>query len=152
MVRDEPHLHALLRGALNGGTSVVLATCGEDGTPSTALNSWLVAKDENIVALAMDTRSTAYSNISAGRARVGFEVLADDLILAVRGTATIVKERLATVAFPCAMVHIAVDSIRDHTVTSVRFQGPRYTYADNKGHRSDIELAIFAELARDVAE
>lgn len=152
MVRDETHLRTLLRGALKGGTSVVLATVGADGVPSTALNSWIVAKDENVVALAMDTRSTAYANISAGRRGVGFELIADDLILAVRGRASIVKERLELVAFPCAMVHIAVEAIRDHTVSSIHFQGPRYTYAHEKGHRGDIELAIFAELAKDVAE
>jgi hypothetical protein len=151
MVRDEMHLRTLLRGALQGGTSVVLATVGADSVPSTALNSWIVAKDERIVALAMDTRSSAYANISAGRRGVAFELLADDLILAVRGTAVVVKERLASVAFPCALVHISVDAIRDHTVPEVRFQGPRYTYADHKGHRSDVETAIFEELARDVA-
>src|SRR5215470_19311095 len=101
MVREALELGRLLYGALRGGTAVVLATVGEDGTPSTALNTWIVAKDDHTVALAVDTRSTAYANISAGRTKVAFEVLADDLILSVRGAATMVKERLQGVSFPC---------------------------------------------------
>jgi len=151
MARNEAELRRLLLGALRGGTSVVLATVSEDGVPSTALNSWIVAKDEQTVALAVDTRSSAYANISAGRTKVAFEVLADDLILSARGRATIIKETLASVSFPCALAHIEVDSIRDHTVSSVHFRGPQYTYAGDKGHRSDVERAIFEELAKDVS-
>ena len=152
MVRDEARLRTLLLGALKGGTAVVLATVSEDGAPTTALNSWVVAKDETTVAFALDARSSAYGNISAGRTGVGFELLADDLILAVRGKASIVKERLASVPFPCALVHVRVDAIRDHSTDSIHFRGPRYTYADDKGHRRDVERTIFEELARDAAE
>ncbi len=151
MARSEAELRTLLRGALRGGTAVVLATVSEDGVPSTALNSWIVAKDETTVALAMDARSSAYTNIAAGRTGVGFEVLADDLILAVRGVASIVHERLASVPFPCALAHIAVTHVRDHTMSGLRFHGPRYVYDDDKEHRTDVERAIFAELAKDVS-
>lgn len=151
MQRSDEQLGRLLRAALTGGTSIVLATVSEDGVPSTALNSWLVAKDEKTIALAMDRRSSAFINISAGRTGVAFELLADDLILAARGRATIIKERLATVPFPCALVHIQVESLRDHTVPGVHFRGPSYTFADDKEHRADIERAIFEELAKDVA-
>jgi len=146
----DARLRALLRGALRGGTSVVLATVAEDGAPATALNSWIIAKDERTVALAVDVRSTAYQNISSGRTGVAFELLADDLILAVRGRAQIVRERLDSVPFPCALAHIIVEGIRDHTVAGLRFSGPRYTYADDKEHRGDIERAIFKELDRDI--
>ena len=128
----------------------MLASVCEDGVPASALNSWIVAKDERTIALAVDVRSTAYLNISAGRTGVAFEVLADDLILAVRGSAHIVRERLESVPFPCALAHITVDGIRDHTVAGLRFTGPRYTYADDKEHRGDIERAIFKELDRDI--
>jgi hypothetical protein len=150
MVRAEPQLRTLLRDALTGGTAVVLATVGADGVPSTALNSWIVAKNERVVALAVDTRSSAFTNISAGRTLVAFELLADDLILSVRGTASVVKERLASVPFPCALVHIGIDSVRDHTAAGIHFKGPSYTYADHKGHRNDAEAAIFEELRKDV--
>jgi hypothetical protein len=150
MARDDHALRSALRGALRGGTAVVLATVSEDGTPATALNSWIIAKDEDVVALAVDKRSTAYQNISAGRASVAFELLADDLILAVRGTAEIVHDSLASVPFPCALAHIRVESIRDHTVAGVHFRGPRYSYADDKEHRGAIERAILDELGKDV--
>ena len=149
MAQDDIRLRGLMRGALRGGTSVVLATVSADGVAATALNSWIIAKDENVVALAVDKRSTAYQNISDGRAGVAFELLADDLILAVRGTAQIMHD-LASVPFPCALAHIRVESIRDHTVAGVHFQGPRYSYADDKEHRGAIERAILDELGKDV--
>ena len=152
MARENPQLGRLLYGALRGGTAVVLATVDEDGAPSTALNTWIVARDEGTIALAVDARSNAYANISAGRCKVAFEVLADDLVLGVRGKATIVKERLLEVSFPCALAHIAVESIRDHTASGVRFRGPQYSYMGDKGHRSDVEQAIFEVLARDVSD
>ena len=148
-IDEQSRLRTLLRGALRGGTSVVLATVSEDGVPATALNSWIVAKDERTVALAVDVRSTAYQNISAGRSGVAFEVLADDLILAVRGTAQIVRDRLESVPFPCALAHISVEGIRNHGVTGVHFIGPRYSYADDKEHRGAIERTILDELNRD---
>jgi hypothetical protein len=149
MARTDAELRKLLLGALRGGTSVVLATVSTDGVAATALNSWIIAKDENVVALAVDKRSTAYQNISAGRIGVAFELLADDLILAVRGPAQIMRD-LESPPFPCALAHIQVESIRDHTVSGVRFQGPRYSYADDKEHRGAIERAILDELGKDV--
>jgi len=149
MARDDLELRRLLRGALRGGTSVVLATVSQDGVPATALNSWIIAKDEDVVALAVDKRSTAYQNISAGRTGVAFELLADGLILAARGNAEIVGD-LKSPPFPCALAHIRVESIRDHTVAGVHFQGPRYSYADDKEHRGAIERAILDELGEDV--
>jgi hypothetical protein len=152
VARTDEHLRRLLCGALKGGTAVVLATVSDDGTPTTALNTWVVAKDEYTVAFALDKRSSAFANISAGRPGVAFELLADDLVLAVRGQATIIKERLASVPFPCALAHIRVDAVRDHTVGGLHFTAPRYSYAEDKEHRSDIERLIFEELVRDVTD
>jgi pyridoxamine 5'-phosphate oxidase-like protein len=150
--QTDERLRTLMLGALKGGTAVVLATVNEDGTPTTAINTWVVAKNESTVAFAVDSRSSAFVNISAGRRRVAFELLADDLILAVRGTATIVKNRLESVPFPCALAHIAVESIREHMLPELRFQGPRYSYSLEKGHRTNAEAAIYAELAKDIAQ
>ncbi len=140
-------LSASLAGALRGGTSAVLATVSRDGRVSTALLSWLVATDENTVAAALDVRGAAYANISAGSDHIALEVLADDLILSVRGKAAIAQERMTSPPFACALVRVAVSEIRDHTIAHLRFHGPRYHWVDPKGHRSNVEQAIFKELA-----
>jgi hypothetical protein len=140
-------LRDALQAALKRGTGTVLATVSPDGLPSTAFCSWVVSVNPDELALALDSRSTAHRNISAGKTRVALEILADDLILAVRGEATIVKQQLATVPFPCSLVAVSILEIRDHGVDGVVFSAPTYLFADGKEHRSEIESAIFAELS-----
>lgn len=135
-----------LRAALKRGTGAILATVAEDGLPSTAFCSWMVSAGPERLALALDSRSTAHRNIAAGSAKVALEILADDLILAVRGEARIIKEQLRTVPFPCALVSVMVAEIRDHGVDGVVFTAPTYLFADGKEHRGEVESAIFEEL------
>ncbi|HXW51689.1 MAG TPA: hypothetical protein VEJ41_06825 [Candidatus Acidoferrales bacterium] len=141
-------LASALQGALKRGTGTILATVSAEGLPSTAFCSWIVSAGADKLALALDSRSTAHRNIATGNSRVALEILADDLILSVRGEAAIVKEQLLTVPFPCALVSVAIAEIRDHGVDGVVFTPPRYLFADGKEHRGDVERAIFEELAK----
>jgi hypothetical protein len=141
-------IRAALLAALRRGSSVVLATISNDKLPSTAFCSWVVAADEHTIALALDSRSTAHRNVTAGSKQVALEVLADDMILSVRGEATIVKEQLRSVPFPCALVTVSITQIRDHGVGGVIFRAPEYLFADGKEHRGEVERAIFEELAQ----
>jgi len=139
-------LRALLHTALQRGSSVVLATVSKDGTPSTAFCSWVISLGNDRIAVALDSRSTGHRNIAAGNTAVALEVLADGLILSVRGSAAIAKEQLRSVPFPCALVSVTVAEVRDHRVAGVNFQAPRYFWADGKEHRGEVERAIFEEL------
>jgi hypothetical protein len=141
-------IRAALLAALQRGSSVVLATVSNENLPSTAFCSWVVAADEHTIALALDSRSTAHRNITAGSKQVALEVLADDMILSVRGEATIVKEQLRSVPFPCALVTVSITQIRNHGVGGVIFRAPEYLFADGKEHRGEVERAIFEELAQ----
>jgi hypothetical protein len=143
---DAHELQSALRDALGRGAGTVLATVSERGAPATAFCSWVVSADEDGLALALDARSTAHRNVRAGRTQVALEILADDMILAVRGTAQVVKEQMRSVPFPCSLVVVHVDEIRDHGVDGVVFTAPRYLFADGKEHRSEVERAIFEEL------
>jgi hypothetical protein len=140
-------LASALQAALKRGTGTILATVSAEGLPSTAFCSWIVTAGRDRLALALDSRSTAHRNISGGVTRVALEILADDMILAVRGEATIVKAQLKTVPFPCALVSVTIAEIRDHGVDGVVFTPPKYLFADGKEHREDVERAIFEELA-----
>jgi hypothetical protein len=135
-----------LQSALKRGTGTVLATVSSDGLPSTAFCSWVVSVNPNELAVALDSRSTAHRNISTGNSKVALEILADDMILAVRGEAKIVKQQLSTVPFPCALIAVAISDIRDHGVDGVVFSAPKYLFADGKEHRLEVESSIFTEL------
>ena len=111
-------IESTLRTALGRGTSVVLATVSDTGEPSTAFCSWVVSGGPQTIALALDSRSRAFRNITDGRTQVALEVMADELIVSVRGRAAVAKEQLRSVPFPCALIV----------------------------HRGEVERAIFEEL------
>ena len=136
-----------MHAALAGGTAVVLATVNKDAVPATALCTWVVAIGTVSIAIALDHRSSAYVNISAGSTVVALEVLADDLVIAARGKARIALASMSKVPFPCAAIIVDIDEIRDHSVRGIRFHAPTYAFDSDKAHRGDVELAVFAELA-----
>ena len=137
-------MHDLLRG----GTVVVLATVSPEDVVSTALCSWIVAKGSHRLALALDMRSSAYTSIAAGSDRVALEVMGDEILLSIRGKATIEQETLDSVPFPCALACVDVDEIRDHMIEGLQFHGPRHKYSSGKEYRADVERKIFEELER----
>lgn len=140
-------LRPALQSALQQGTCVVLATVSPEDVPSTAFCSWVAPAGTSAIAVALDSRSTAYRNIDAGSLRVALEVLADDMILSVRGEASILKRQLRSVPFPCALVTVSIADVRDHGVDGVIFHPPRYLFADGKEHRGEVERTIFDEIA-----
>ena len=145
----EGALRKAMHDAVRGGTIAVLATAApHGGALSTALCSWIVAKGPHRLALALDKRSAAHTNIRAGSDYVAVEVMADDVLLSIRGKAEIVEETMSSTPFPCALVCVDVVEIRDHMLTGLKFHGPRYIFTADKLHRSDIERKIFAELER----
>ena len=143
----DAELRRAMHAALSGGTAVVLATVSKTGMPATALCTWVVAVGTRNIAVALDHRSSAYLNIAAGDAHVALEILADDLVIAARGTAAIARELMETTPFPCAAVIVEISEIRDHSVRGIRFHAPTYAFSEEKQHRGDIERAVFAELA-----
>lgn len=135
-----------MHGVLRGGTIVVLASVSPEGVPSTAICSWIVAKGPHLLLLALDKRSSAYANIAVRSDQIALEIMADEILLSVRGTARIKQETLASVPFPCALVELAVAEIRNHMLSGMHFHGPQYSFAEGKEHRGDVERKIFEEL------
>jgi len=142
----ETALRTAMRELLRGGTVVVLASVSPEGVPSTALCSWIVAKGPARLAMALDKRSSAYTSIAAGSDQIALEIMADGILLSIRGKAVIERDTLEKVPFPCALAVVDVDEIRNHMISGLEFRGPRYTYSGGKEHRSDVERQIFKEL------
>jgi hypothetical protein len=130
---------------LLGGQTCVLATVDEHGRPMTTLMTWVVARNPQTLTLAVDTRSKSLSNIRK-HPKVAVEVLGDDLCYGLRGVAVIEKELMQTAPFPCALVALRVEEVRDHGAAGVKFVGPSYSYHRGKEHRGDFEKAVFSEL------
>jgi flavin reductase (DIM6/NTAB) family NADH-FMN oxidoreductase RutF len=130
---------------LLGGRALVVATADEQGAPLTTLMTWAVARNPQTLTLAVDVRSRSMRNIRAS-GRVAVEVLGDDICYGLRGTAVVEKELMQSAPFPCALVAVRIEEVRDHAAAGVRFKGPSYTFHPGKEHREGVEEAVFAEL------
>jgi len=130
---------------LLGGQPLVVATVDEQGAPGTTLMTWAVARNPRTLTLAVDTRGRALRNLRAN-GKVAVEVLGDDLCYGLLGTAVVEKELMESPPFPCALVAVRIEDVRDHAAAGVEFKGPRYRYQPGKEHRRGVEEAIFAEL------
>ena len=56
------------------------------------------------------------------------------------------KELMQSTPFPCALVAVRIEDVRDHAAAGVQFRGPRYSFHADKEHRKGVEEAIFDEL------
>ena len=136
-----PHLVQFLLG----GQTCVVATVDDHGRPMTTLMTWVVARNPQTLAVAVDTRGKALRNIRHNP-HVAIEVLGDDLCYGLRGTAIVEKDKMESAPFPCALVAVRIEDVRDHGAAGVKFIGPSYSYHPGKEHRADFEKAVFGEL------
>src|SRR5207245_9795086 len=127
------------------GQGRVLAPGDEQSGPGTTLMTWALARNPRTLTLAVDTRGRASRNIRSN-GKVAVEVLGDDLCYGMRGTAVIEKELMHSAPFPCALVAVRIEDVRDHTAAGVQFRGPSYSFHADKEHRKGVEEAIFDEL------
>jgi hypothetical protein len=142
---DPAEMPPVLVQFLLGGQACVVATVDDQGAPQTTLMTWVVARNPQTLAMAVDTRSRAIRNLRQN-GRLGIEVLGDNLCYGLRGTAVIEKESMQSAPFPCALVAVKIEDVRDHGAAGVHFVGPRYSFAEGKEHRKTVEDSIFAEL------
>jgi Pyridoxamine 5'-phosphate oxidase len=136
-----PHLVQFLLG----GQTCVVATVDEHHRPMTTLMTWVVARNPQTLTMAVDIRGKALRNIRANP-HVAAEVLGDDLCYGLRGTAVVEKEKMDSAPFPCALVAVRLEDVRDHGAAGVKFVGPSYSFHPGKEHRGEVEKAVFAEL------
>lgn len=130
---------------LLGGKTLVVATVDDAGLPWTTLMTWAVARNPQTLTIAVDTRSRALRNVRAN-GKVAVEVLGDDLCYGLRGTALVEKELMQAAPFPCALVALRIEDVRDHGAAGVKFVGPSYSFHPGKEHRKGVEEAVFEEL------
>jgi len=130
---------------LLGGQTLVVATVDERGAPMTTLMTWAVARNPSTLTLAVDTRGRSMRNLRSN-AKVAIEVLGDDLCYGLRGTAVVEKELMQSPPFPCALVAVRIEEVRDHAAAGIAFRGPSYTFHPGKEHRKGVEESVYAEL------
>ena len=111
--------------------------------------SWLALRDERVISIALDRRGLGYAN---GRLdpRGSLELFDETGSLAIRGRLSFPGYELRAAPFPCAVVLLAIDEIRDHRLEAVVFEPARYWFREANERYERTEAAIVREL-RDAA-
>ncbi|MCL5257454.1 MAG: pyridoxamine 5'-phosphate oxidase family protein [Chloroflexi bacterium] len=125
---------------LNAGKTVVAATVDADGWPNTAPMTWVVAKDEKTIRLAINKEIATYSNI-AGNGRLTLSLKGQGMSLGVRGTAKIVKDQMKSVPFPCAMIEMKVEQVKDDNIIGKVGEEGIERWEDRRRLVSDVSVA-----------
>lgn len=131
--------------ALAGGRLVVVATVDEDGWPYTMVMNWAAARDASTVRLSLDNRTRTLANIRRN-GRVMLEVLADGVIVGVRGSARIIQENMAHAPIPSAMVEVTVEHVKDDLIDGVEFSGPSFRWGTLESFMAPLDPLGIAEL------
>jgi predicted house-cleaning noncanonical NTP pyrophosphatase (MazG superfamily) len=142
-----PSLAVRVLEILSGRVLAVLATSSHDGAPATTVVSWIVAGADGSIAFALDQRGRAYANIAANP-YASLELFDTRGSLGVNGRASLPGSQLAETPFPCALVVLTVEQIRDHGLPTVEIQPPSFTYVGSKRSYEVRETAIRRELSR----
>lgn len=93
-------------------TPSVVATV-EGDKPYCTFISWLVAKDNKTLRMAVSTNARTTTNIR-NNPNVSVEVFDKDLALSIQGTAKIIKEEIETITFPVAVIEINITEVNDN--------------------------------------
>ena len=131
--------------ALAGGRLVVVATVDEDGWPYTMVMNWAAARDARTVRLSLDQRTRTLANIRRN-GRVMLEVMADGVIIGVRGRARIIQEEMAHAPIPSAMVEVTVELVKDDLIAGVEFSGPSFRWGTLEQVMAPLDPLGIAEL------
>ena len=146
MSRDlGPELPPKALDALIGGRLVVVATVDEQGWPYTMVMNWAAARDAKTVRLSLDRRTRTLANIRRN-GRVMLEVLADGVIVGVRGSARIIQEEMAHAPIPSAMVELTVETVKRDLPQGVGVTAPVFDWGPLGSYMVPIEEKMFEEM------
>jgi hypothetical protein len=122
----EPRLLKPLFDELQQERFVTLATVDhETGGPNVNAISWVLAKDEETIRFAIDSRSRIIENIKKNKHAV-INIIANESTYSIQGEAAVKLERLEAVPLKLALAELKIKEVRD-----VMFYGSKMT-ADPK--------------------
>ncbi|AGX03704.1 MULTISPECIES: pyridoxamine 5'-phosphate oxidase family protein [Bacillaceae] len=118
----EPRLIKPLFDELQQERFVTLATVDhETGGPNVNAISWVLAKDEETICFAIDSRSRIIENIKHNR-HVVINIIANESTYSIQGEAAVKLEKMESVPLKLALAELKISEVRD-----VMFYGSKMT-------------------------
>lgn len=141
----EPKLTEALFEELQHERFVTIATIDhQTGGPNVSAISWLLAKDQQTVLFAVDSRSRIIENIR-GNSMVAISLIANESTFSIQGSAEIKQEKLGGIPLKMSLVKMRIEEVRD-----VMFYGSKIVTEPGYDKTYDKEAA--ARLDRQIME
>lgn len=106
---------------LNDLTPAVFAT-SNDNKPYLAFVSWLIAKDENTIRVALSKNSKSVENVKTNP-NVAISVFGPEIASTIYGKAEIVKDAIEDIPFPVSVLEVKVESVVDNLFPGATIKG-----------------------------
>ncbi|MGC9080155.1 pyridoxamine 5'-phosphate oxidase family protein [Sulfurihydrogenibium sp.] len=106
---------------LNDLTPSIFATTSE-GKPYLAFVSWLIAKDENTIRVALSRNSKSVENVKSNP-NVAISVFGPEIASTIYGTAKIIKDTIEEIPFPVSVLEVKVESVVDNLFPGATVKG-----------------------------
>jgi hypothetical protein len=90
-------------------TPAVVATVN-NGKPYTTFITWLIAKDEKTVRMAVSKNATTTNNIRENP-NISIEVFGENIASSIIGEAKIIKEEIPNIPFPVSIIEVNVKEV-----------------------------------------
>jgi len=117
-------------------TPSVIATVTPENKPYTTFISWLTAKDEKTIRIAVSTNSKTVDNIKNNE-NVCIEVFGPGIAASISGRASIIKESIEGISFPVSVIEIKVEEVNNNL-----FPGATVTGEIPFKHTGNIQKAL----------
>ena len=130
---------------LSGGRIVVGATIDEHGEPYTMVMNSAIAVDTHTVRFCLDHRTHTLTNLRANP-RMMLEVVGDGLIYGLRGTATVIREKMDHAPIPSALIELVVEAVKRDLPPGVEVDAPRFRWGALGPFMDPVEPPMFEEI------
>jgi predicted pyridoxine 5'-phosphate oxidase superfamily flavin-nucleotide-binding protein len=126
----------------------IAGTVNEDGTPNTAPISFIFAKDEQTLLIALLNTNNTTQNVKRN-GKICIEILgANDLAIGIKGTAKILRDPMES-SSAMIMAEVKVEKVKqDTSPAQIVIQGPASTPRSEKAKA--FEQGVIAEMMKEI--
>jgi flavin reductase (DIM6/NTAB) family NADH-FMN oxidoreductase RutF len=141
----EPKLTKALFEELQSERFVTIATIDhQTGGPNVSAISWLLAKDEQTILIAVDSRSRIIENLKENN-KAAISLIANESTFSIQGSAAVKEEKLSGIPLKMSLVEMKIEEVRD-----VMFYGSKIVTEPGYDKTYDKEAA--SRLDRQIME
>lgn len=95
------------------GHTVMVTTVDENGQPDIDLISWVLAVDKKTIRFVVGSAIPGAINMRRDK-QVTLQILGKDQVYAIKGTASVIKEKMEATKWPTTLIEMIVGEVREN--------------------------------------